>query len=35
MKILPSKEQLIPGLLLGFLAMFIANKVSAIKNVVG
>lgn len=35
MKILPSKDQIVPGLIIALAAMFIANRVAAIKKIVG
>lgn len=34
MKVLPSKEQLVPGIILGVLAVAIVFRVAMIRNVV-
>jgi len=35
MKILPSKEQIIPVIILSLAAMFIVNRVDFLKKIVG
>ena len=35
MKILPSKEMIVPGLLVAFLAIMIYNRVPYVGNVLG
>lgn len=35
MKLFPSKDQIVPGIMIALLAMVIANKIPAIKKIVG